>query len=442
MYTCGPSVYDFAHIGNFRTYVFEDLLKRTLKYFGFEVVHVMNITDVEDKVIRRCIESKMPLEKLTERYTLAFFEDSDRLHIQKADHYPRATAYIPQMITFIEKLIASEHAYVTEDGDVFFRIRSFEGYGKLSHFILDELKEGASERVSRDEYEKENAKDFVLWKSYDAEKDGPIFWSSPWGKGRPGWHIECSTMATELLGETIDIHVGGVDNMFPHHENEIAQSESLSCKVFARIWMHAEHLIVDGRKMSKSLGNFYTVRDLLLQGFSGEEIRFALLANHYRTRCNFTLDTLQAARSSMTRLYDFIDRLETYTGEGKVELDVKEAFDRSLADDLNINAALAALFDFVREVNILMDQKALSQKGKRLGLDFLKTADRVLGFLFTKVLDEVPGSLLDLLRERERARHDKNYPEADRLRDEIMHAGYTIEDSPTGPKLKKKTGQR
>ena len=217
LYTCGPSVYDFAHIGNFRTYVFEDLLKRTLKYFGFEVVHVMNITDVEDKVIRRCIESKMPLEKLTERYTLAFFEDSDRLHIQKADHYPRATAYIPQMITFIEKLIASEHAYVTEDGDVFFRIRSFEGYGKLSHFILDELKEGASERVSRDEYEKENAKDFVLWKSYDAEKDGPIFWSSPWGKGRPGWHIECSTMATELLGETIDIHVGGVDNMFPHH---------------------------------------------------------------------------------------------------------------------------------------------------------------------------------------------------------------------------------
>ncbi|MCB1073997.1 MAG: cysteine--tRNA ligase, partial [Simkania sp.] len=305
LYTCGPTVYNFAHIGNFRTYVFEDLFRRTLEFFGLKVKQVMNLTDVDDKTIKGALEKRVSLDEFTQFYKRAFFEDLKTLGIQKAHLYPSAIDYIPQMIAMIQHLIKKGLAYKGKEGSVYFSIRHFPAYGKLSHLCLSELKAGASERVTTDEYEKESIADFVLWKGYDPERDGDIYWESPFGKGRPGWHIECSAMATELLGETIDIHMGGVDNIFPHHENEIAQSEGCSGKMFSRYWVHAEHLIVNGKKMSKSLGNFFTLRDLLDKGYSGTEVRYLLLSTHYRTQLNFTLEGLNAARQSLQRLEDF-----------------------------------------------------------------------------------------------------------------------------------------
>jgi len=322
LYTCGPTVYHFVHIGNFRTFIFEDLLRRVIKFFGFKLTHVMNLTDVDDKTIKGAIAKGVKLDEFTEPYKKAFFEDLEILHIEKAEFYPAATAYIQEMIGMIQVLLDKDVAYKGGDGSVYFSINKFPHYGCLSHLNLDELKTGASERVVSDEYEKDHAADFVLWKHYEAERDGKIFWESPFGPGRPGWHLECSCMAIELLGETIDIHVGGVDNMFPHHENEIAQSEAYSGKTFAKIWMHAEHLLVDGKKMSKSLGNFYTLRDLLDQGFNGQQIRYLLLQTHYKTQLNFTFQGLEAAKSSLQRLHDFIQRLNEMEGEvsgGKVE---------------------------------------------------------------------------------------------------------------------------
>lgn len=260
MYTCGPTIYHYVHIGNLRTFVFEDILRRTIKFFGFPLIHVMNLTDVDDKTIKGALAQKVSLKEFVAPYKEAFFEDLGTLNIDLAEHYPAATDYICEMIKMIETLVEKGYAYKGHEGSIYFNIRKFPSYGRLSHLNLGELLAGASERVEADEYDKENVSDFVLWKAYDKERDGPIFWESPFGLGRPGWHIECSAMATSLLGETIDIHVGGVDNMFPHHENEIAQSECCTGKVFVKHWLHSEHLLVDGKKMSKSLGNFYTLR--------------------------------------------------------------------------------------------------------------------------------------------------------------------------------------
>lgn len=444
LYTCGPTVYNFAHIGNFRTYIFEDLLRRALKFFGFSLTHVMNITDVDDKTILGAIQQKKSLKDFTDPFTEAFFEDLDILNIERAEYYPYATDFIPKMIEIIQTLLDKGVAYKGRDNSIYFSITKFPSYGRLSHLKLDELKVGASDRVGSDEYTKENVADFVLWKAYDFERDGEIFWESPFGKGRPGWHIECSAMGMSILGETIDIHVGGVDNMFPHHENEIAQSEAFSNKPFVKHWLHCEHLLVDHKKMSKSLGNFYTLRDLLKMGYTGAEVRFMLLNSHYRMQLNFTMKGLQAARSSLERLSDFIDRLqkiETQTDYGLVDqiiLHVEGVFRDALADDLNISPAFAAVFEMVRKINQLCDQNQVGHKDAQKVLDSLKKLDCVLGVIpFEKANLEIPSELIESLQKREDARQSKNWAEADKQRDYIHANGYLIEDTPSGARLKK-----
>lgn len=442
LYTCGPTVYHYAHIGNFRTYVFEDLLRRTLESFGYKVKHVMNLTDVDDKTIRGATRDKVSLDDFTHPYKEAFFEDVKTLNLEPAHFYPAATDYIPQMIAMIQDLLDKGVAYKGSDGSIYFAISKFPRYGCLSHLDMSELKAGASERVSSDEYEKESVSDFVLWKGYDPERDGTIYWESPFGKGRPGWHLECSTMAMELLGETVDIHVGGIDNMFPHHENEIAQSECASGKRFVNHWMHSEHLIVDGKKMSKSLGNFYTLRDLLNKGFSGREVRYMLLHTHYKTQLNFTLAGLESVRSTLNRLHDFIRRVKELSGpsqnKAKVFVDQAEkAFKEALADDLNISSALAALFDLVRDINGLIDKKELGESDKTLLLEALARMDQVLGVLPLEEEASAPAELLAFLDERESARKLKDWGRADTLRQKIQDAGWVIEDTPQGARLKK-----
>ncbi len=444
MYTCGPTIYAFAHIGNFRTYVFEDLLRRSIQFFGFPVEQVMNITDLDDKTIRGAISKEIPLKAFTEPFRIAFFEDLDQLNIQRAEHYPAATDYIPEMIEMIETLLQKGVAYKSPNGSIYFSIRKFPTYGRLSHLSLDELKVNASGENEADEYVKENASDFVLWKAYDRTRDGSIFWESPFGPGRPGWHIECSAMAMKLLGNHLDLHCGGVDNMFPHHENEIAQSECCAKGPFVRHWMHAEHLLVDHKKMSKSLGNFYTLRDLLKKGYTGRELRYLLLSTHYRTQLNFTFDGLNAARSSLQRIEDLICRLEgihetRQASEGALVLArAREGFRSALADDLNISSALAALFDWIRELNILCDEQLLGKNEAQEALKCLSEWDAVLGLnLLQKREEELPQDLKDLLAEREKARQARNWPLSDQMRDAIHARGYLIEDAPTGARLKK-----
>lgn len=441
MYTCGPTVYDFAHIGNFRTYVFEDLLRRTIQFFGYGIFQVMNLTDVDDKTIRGAIAKKVTLDEYTKPYKDAFFEDLKALQIEPAEKYPAATDYIPQMITLIQRLIDKGVAYVGGDGSVYFAIKKFPNYGCLSHLHLDELQAGASERVHHDEYDKENVSDFVLWKQYDATRDGDIFWESPFGRGRPGWHLECSAMAMDLLGETLDVHVGGVDNIFPHHENEIAQSEACSGKPFVKLWMHSEHLVVDNKKMSKSLGNFYTLRDLFKRGFTGSQVRYLLLSTHYRTKLNFTMQGLEAARHSLQRLHDFIGRLEGVVtarkgaATGKADPIVADAmakFRAAIGDDLNISAALAVVFDLVREGNACIDSNALAAADAQKIIDCLTQFNRVLGVLSFEQKTEVPEDIAQAVAERTQARKDKNWKRADELRAFVEGRGFVIEDSAQG----------
>ncbi len=440
IYTCGPTVYHFAHIGNFRTYVFEDLLRRTLKYLGYGVEQVMNITDVDDKTIRESVAKGVTLDEYVEPYTKAFFADLKELGIEDVEHNPKATDYIPQMIEMIEKLIVKGVAYAPGDGSVYFSISKFPTYGALSNLKLDELKEGGSDRINSDEYDKETVSDFVLWKGYDETRDGKVFWESPWGKGRPGWHLECSAMANSLLGETIDIHCGAVDNIFPHHENEIAQSEACNGHPFVRHWLHSEHLIVDGKKMSKSLGNFYTLRDLLNKGYHGREVRYLLLSVHYKTQLNFTMEGLEAARHALQRIDDFVQRLQGYPHEGQKDLtahleEVDKQFKQALADDLGISQALSLLFDLIREVNSLIDSEQL--KSARAVLKLLKSWNSILNFIHFDFSIDIPDEIQQALIDRNSARARKDWQEADRLRDLIKNAGFVIEDSPTGPILKK-----
>src|SRR3954452_10416957 len=340
LYTCGPTVYSYAHIGNFRAYIFEDLLQRHLEAYGFKVHRVMNITDVDDKTIRGAREAKISLNDFTDPFKRAFFDDVDTLRIKRADKYPGATEprYLARMIEMIAGLIKRDLAYQAEDKSVYYRINRFPNYGKLAHLNLEELR--PTGRVRSDEYEKENIGDFALWKAWD-EADGEVGWESPWGRGRPGWHIECSAMATALLGDEIDIHCGGVDNIFPHHEAEIAQTEGVTGKQFVRYWLHCEHLLVDGQKMSKSLGNFYTLRDVIGRGYSGREVRYALLRVHYRAQLNFTWEGMEEARQSLGRIDDWLERLNAVAGNEGEQL--TEKFEEALDDDLNISAALGFL---------------------------------------------------------------------------------------------------
>jgi cysteinyl-tRNA synthetase len=441
LYTCGPTVYNFAHIGNFRAYVFEDLLRRALKHFGFEVTQVMNLTDVDDKTIAGAIKAGQSLDAYTRPYKDAFFSDLKALNIEPVEHYPAATDHIPEMIELIRILLAKGHAYRSDDGSVYFSVSSFPAYGKLAHLDMAGLRPGA--RVTHDEYEKENVADFALWKAWD-EKDGEVAWDSPWGRGRPGWHIECSAMSTKYLGESFDLHTGGVDNIFPHHEDEIAQSEAASGKPFVRYWMHCAHLVVDGRKMSKSLGNFHTLRDVLNKGYTGRETRFVLIAGHYRQSLNFSFDALGAARSALQRLDEFQERLGEPAG-GRTSTVVlpgwaetaRQKFDAALEDDLNIAESLGALFDMVHAGNKAMDAGLLGKEQAGAVRDLMGRFDRVLGFL-EKPQESAPDEALRLLEQRQAARLSKNWPEADRVRQELAVMGWVIQDTPQGPKLKKK----
>lgn len=444
MYTCGPTVYDFAHIGNYRTYVFEDLLRRTIKFFGLNVTQVMNLTDVDDKTIKGAIAKQVTLDAYTKPFKDAFFADLKTLNIEPAEYYPAATNYIQEMIEIIQNLLAKGVAYHGTDGSIYYAIQKFPRYGCLSHLKLDDLKAGASERVATDEYDKEHLADFVLWKKYDPARDGSVFWESPYGRGRPGWHLECSAMSMKILGPTIDIHCGGIDNMFPHHENEIAQSEAFSNKQFVKMWMHSEHLVVDNKKMSKSLGNFYTLRELLTRGYTGRQIRYMLLQTHYKTQLNFTFEGLEAVKHSLQRMDDFIQRMQevnqsiSHSSVGSILEKTLQSFAQSLADDLNISPALAAIFDMIREINGLHDKGQIGKEEAQKVIDFIKNLDQVLGiFSYAKLNEEIPAELQTALEKRNQARKQKDWAQADQLRDYILNRGYLIEDTPSGARLKK-----
>ena len=439
MYTCGPTVYNHAHIGNFRAYLFEDLLQRHLEARGYEVLRVMNLTDVDDKTIRDSQKARRPLADFTQVYKQAFFEDIATLRIRPALHYPAATEdrFIRRMIQMIQLLEKQGAAYQAEDGSVYFRLSHFPRYGQLAHLNLEELR--PSGRVRSDEYEKENIGDFALWKAWD-ERDGDVAWDSPWGRGRPGWHIECSAMATELLGPELDIHCGGVDNIFPHHEAEIAQSECCTGKTFVRYWLHCAHLMVDGQKMSKSLGNFHTLRDLLARGYSGREVRYALITVNYRLPCNFTLQGLDAARTALNRLDQWAARLAEHAahpGQASPEATslatAADDFLSHLDDDLNISAAMGILFDLIRDSNKALDAGTLS-RGQAVSL--LQTWARINQVLaFEPYTQEVPADILDLLEQRARARAGKDWTLSDQLRDAIQSRGWSLKDTRDGQKL-------
>ncbi len=441
MYTCGPTVYNYAHIGNFRAYVFEDLLQRHLEFRGFTVERVMNLTDVDDKTIRGCRAEGVPLAQFTQRYKEAFFKDLDALRIKKAAHFPEATAanHIKRMIEMIAVLIEKDHAYRADDGSVYFRIRSFPNYGQLAHFNLDELK--PSGRISSDEYEKEQVGDFALWKAWD-EADGDVFWESPWGRGRPGWHIECSAMATGILGPQMDIHCGGEDNIFPHHEAEIAQSESVTGQPFVRLWMHCKHLLVENRKMSKSEGNFFTLRDLMESDkkWTGREVRYVLISSKYREPLNFTFEGLEAARKSLMRYDEWSRRLQEMASATPEELPEEldpEKFGEALDDDLNMSGALGVLFDLIRDSNRLLDAGELTAGQARSLLAWRERFETVLQFSADE--EGAPAEVQELVTQRAAARTNKEWALSDVLRDQILAMGWQVKDTKDGQKLSRKT---
>jgi cysteinyl-tRNA synthetase len=443
MYCCGPTIHDFAHIGNFRTFVFTDLLRRYLEFRGYAVKHVMNITDVEDKIIKRVREAKTTLRDYTSKYETAFLEDLKTLGCKSPSVMPRATEYIPQIVALIEKLIARGIAYQAADGSVYFSIDKYRGcgckYGQLVNLNFDGMRVG--ERVASDEYEKESLADFALWKSRVPD-DGEVFWDSPWGQGRPGWHIECSAMSMDVLGTSFDIHAGGEDLMFPHHEDEIAQSEGAGVQApgqkFVKYWLHGSHLLVEGKKMSKSLGNFFTLRDLLGKGFNGREIRYLMISAHYREQFNFTLDGLSGARTALARIDECLLKLRELAAQtaaaGDSELITR--FTQALDEDLNVAAAWGAVFEWVRETNRKLAANELTAAQAATELKAWDTIDQVLG-IGAKATDEVPAELLALLEERQAARKARDFKRSDAIRDELKAKGWVIEDTPKGPRLKK-----
>ncbi|MGH7952204.1 MAG: cysteine--tRNA ligase, partial [Limisphaerales bacterium] len=491
MYCCGPTVYDFAHIGNWRTFVFADLVRRFLEFKNFQVTHVMNITDVEDKIIKGVnsaspkskVQSPKPdastlqrLREFTGKYETAFFDDLKTLNCKMPHQTPRATEHIPEIISLIEKLLARGIAYKAADGSVYFSIEKYRGcgcnYGQLLKLNFDEMRAG--ERVKSDEYAKESVADFALWKSRTPD-DGEIFWPSPFGEGRPGWHIECSAMSMKILGASFDLHLGGEDLIFPHHEDEIAQSEGATQKPFVKHWLHGAHLLVEGKKMSKSLGNFFTLRDLLAKGFSGREIRYLLLSAHYRETFNFTLDGLTGAKSALARIDECVGKLRTIVAQASSLRDRQDAcptndstiqrFNDALDDDLNISAAWGEAFKWVTATNKCLAENSLNLGEVASALATWKKMDSVLGLgettsssiTFTENTENigvqaapsvpfwgkrigefvVPSEIMELLEARQAARKTKDFKKSDAIRDELKSKGWTIEDTPKGPKLKK-----
>jgi cysteinyl-tRNA synthetase len=441
MYTCGPTVYDFAHIGNFRTFTFVDILRRWLRARGFGLNHVMNITDVDDKIIRNAAARQQSIEDYTAVYTRAFLDDCAALRLERAERIAPATAHIADMVAAIERLDAGGHTYRSE-GSTYFRIATFPGYGKLSHNDFSGNMAGA--RVDVDEYEKADARDFALWK---APKEGETRWDTAIGPGRPGWHIECSVMAIKYLGETLDLHAGGVDLIFPHHENEIAQSESLTGRPFARFWLHAEFLMVEGQKMSKSLGNYFTLRDVLARGYAPEAIRYLLASVPYRKQLNFTFDGLKSAASAIERLRNFKLRLETEkfpegTGDGQAAraAEALAAFEASLDEDLNTAEALAAVFEYVRDANTAIAVGSFRAGDARAALDLLHRFDAVFDVLApSNQTSGIPDSEVEsLVAERTAAKQTRNFARADQIRVQLLELGVIIEDTRSGVRWKRK----
>jgi cysteinyl-tRNA synthetase len=445
MYTCGPTVYDYAHIGNYRTFVFQDILRRFLKLRGYKLNHVMNLTDVDDRIIAKAATAGVDIREYTKKFVQAFFDDCDTLSIESPEHWIRATDHIEDMVALIQKLQQKTFTYLG-DGSIYYRIAKFPDYGKLSKIDVTGIQAGA--RVDNDRYEKESPRDFALWK---APKPGEHFWETPIGPGRPGWHIECSAMAMKYLGETLDIHTGGIDLAFPHHENEIAQSEAATGKPFARYWLHAEHLLVEGEKMSKSLGNFLTLRGLFAKGYKPSALRFALASVPYRRQLNFTFEGLQQGASAIDRLRNFADRLKAGkfpegNRPGMAERIKKAAddFDAGLSDDLNTAMALAAVYDFVREVNIAMDKGEFRQADVAPAQEFLATFDKVFAVVADNDAEKLQalgygdsGALSDadvekLVAERQDARKRKDFAASDRVRKQLSDRGIILEDSRDG----------
>ena len=424
-YSCGPTVYNYPHIGNYRAYIFADILKRVLLYEGYKVKHIMNITDVDDKTIRDSQKENKTLKEFTEFYTEGFFKDIKSLNILEPTKFTKATDYINEMVEIFQKLLAKGLAYKSADGSVYFDIKKFKGYGKLSHLVLADQKENASGRIKTDEYEKDNAQDFALWKAWD-EKDGDVFWETSLGKGRPGWHIECSAMSMSNLGEQLDLHTGGVDNIFPHHENEIAQSEGATGKQFVKYWMHNEWVLVDQKKMAKSEKNFYILKDLTDRGIDPLAYRFWLLMANYRTRVNFVWEALEGAETALKRLYGLY--LSLGPDIGKVHKEYQNKFKEYLEDDLDTPRALSLLWDVLKDENMSDGDK------KATVLDF----DKVLGLGFENLKKEkIPEKIKKLAEEREQARKNKDFKKSDELRDKINSLGYEIKDTESGQKINK-----
>jgi cysteinyl-tRNA synthetase len=442
MYTCGPTVYNPAHLGNFRTFLFEDLLRRSLALRGWTVEQVMNLTDVDDKIIKRANERGLPIRQVTDPVVDIFHEHRQYLRIQAAEHYPRATDYIPQMITLVERLIDKGVAYQAEDKSVYFAIDKFPAYGRLSRLDTRQIKVGA--RVSQDEYTKDNAQDFALWKAAKEEDERvEAAWDSPWGRGRPGWHLECSAMAMDILGETIDLHAGGVDLIFPHHEDEIAQSEAATGKVFARCWCHGEFLLVDSAKMAKRVGNVWGVTELQEEGLDGAAARHFMFSTHYRQQLNLSTDALEGSRRAVRRVGDLAARLATAKGAPselagvaiEAEADVRIA----LANDLNAPQALAALFVFVNRANALLDEGGTDVAALERARMAFAVIDGVLDLVpSAKVADDaLAARVTDLIGQRAAARARRDFAESDRIRAELTAEGIVLEDGPDGTTWKR-----
>jgi cysteinyl-tRNA synthetase len=439
-YSCGPTVHDYAHIGNFRAALTFDLIKRYLKYRGYAVRHVMNITDVEDKIITKVKDQGLSLSELTTRYAEIFLDQQRLLNIEPADEYPKATDHIPEMVELIQGLVEDGYAYKRDDS-VYFSIDRFPDYGKLANLDVEGMQSGAS-GVDTDEYYKDNVRDFALWKGWK-EEDGEVFWNTDLGKGRPGWHLECSCLSMKYLGETIDIHAGGIDLIFPHHQNEIAQSEAATGKRFVNYWLHNAFLNINDEKMSKSLNNFYTLSDIVQQPDDARAFRWLIVSSHYRTTLNFSEEVLTGAKSTMRRLNNFRARLVDISiesgGEDVAPLveQAHNAFVEHMDDDLNSPRAVAALFDFVNAVEVLVGDDRLDTTGAAAVLALLDDVDRVLGVFYTLPEDETPeeslsDDLLSLIQEREQARKDRNFARSDEIRDQLLAHGITLEDTPDG----------
>lgn len=445
IYSCGPTVYNFVHIGNLRAYVFVDLLRRYLKYKGFKIRHVMNITDVDDKIIQNSKAADKSLNEFTSFYTDAFIEDLKKLNIEIPEIMPRATESISEMVELVKILKDKGFAY-EKNGTWYFKISKFGNYGALANIDMNEFKTNWDGRLTNEDiYEKDDVRDFALWKAY-TEEDKDIFWDTEIGKGRPGWHLECSAMSVKYLGQPFDIHTGGVDLIFPHHTNEIAQSEAAFGKKLVNLWLHNEHLLVNGEKMSKSLGNFFTLRDLLAKGYNPKAIRYQLLSVHYRQQLNFTEDALISISSTLQRIYDFIDRLKNEEDETSSENNISPAmqeaiklaateFESCLEDDLNISGALGAMFTFMRTTNKLMDSKGTGSDGIKAARCLINQFDEVFA-ICSREKDLIPPEIMDMVEERHTAKKTKDFATADAIRDKIKSLGFILEDTPKGTTVK------